>query len=189
MFPFTVPAAGEPEGDFRRRQALRSLISFLILLPLTIAAFRYLAPIWERIVPLEGASFLLAATALGLALAFLPLLTLAFGMLAMWHGVESIERPRSRHTPWLDRVLAAIGLAVWFAPTLGLLSMAGRALLEGAVRFHRPAVREYALATDPIAFWQGIGFLLIVAVAVAWPAVHYWRGKFARFPKAQSRAL
>jgi hypothetical protein len=36
------------------------------------------------------------------------------------------------------------------------------------------------LATDPIAFWQGVGFWLIVAAAVAYPAWRYWRGKFAR---------
>lgn len=183
MFPFTSPAANELEGDFRRRQAFRHLIAFAILLSLTIAAFLYVGPVWDLILPLEGGPFLLAATALGLVLASTPLLSVCLGLLAMWHGVESIERPRKQRTPLLDRLIVAIGLLVWFAPTLGLLGMAGRAIAEGSITFKKTVLREYVLATDPIAFWQSIGFLLIVATALAWPAVHYWRGKFARFPR------
>lgn len=178
MFPFPTRRPDEIEGDFRRRQAFRHLIVFLILLPLTIAAFRNVGPIWVYIEPLEGFVFMVAATLLGAVLAASPLLTAISGLVAMWHGVESIERPRSRHTPLLDRLITAAGLLVWFAPTLGLIGMAGRAIAEGAISFRRPA-REYVLATDPIAFWQSIGFLLIVAAALAWPAVHYWRKKFA----------
>lgn len=180
MFPFPARRPDEPEGDFRRRQASRSLILFLIVLPVTIAAFLKVGPIWRHIEPLEGIALTLATTLLGAVLAGFPLIALWTGLLAVWHGVESIERTRSRATPLLDRLIVAFGLLVWFAPALALLGLVTRAIVTGAIAFRRPA-REYLMATDPIAFWQGIGFLLIVAAAVAWPALHYWRGKFARY--------
>ncbi|MDX5444972.1 MAG: hypothetical protein LPJ87_02830 [Zoogloeaceae bacterium] len=180
MFPFPSRRPDEIDGDFRRRQAFRALIIFLIALPLTISAFRNLGPVWQHIEPLEGLALVLTTTLLGAVLAASPLITAVAGLLAVWHGVESIERPRSRATPMLDRLIVAVGLLVWFAPALGLLGMAARAIATGSIAFRRPA-REYLLATDPIAFWQSVGFLLIVGAAVAWPAVHYWRGKFARY--------
>jgi len=180
MFPFPIRRPDELEGDFRRRQAFRALIAFLIVLPLTLAAFRNLGPIWQHIEPLEGFALILTTTLLGAVLAASPLITVVAGLIAVWHGVESIERPRSCATPLLDRLIIAAGLLVWFAPTLGLLGMAARAIATGSIAFRRPA-REYLLATDPIAFWQSVGFMLIVGAAVAWPAVHYWRGKFARY--------
>lgn len=178
MFPFPQRHADEPEGDFRRRQAFRALIVSSCLLALSVATFRHLQPIWDVIGPLEGVRFMVAATVLGMVLAAAPLVAVAAGLMAVWHAVESVERPRSRATPLLDRALYGIGLVVWFAPALGLLGMAGRAIATGAISFRRPA-REYLLATDPIAFWQSIGFILIVAACVAYPAWHYWRRKFA----------
>lgn len=177
MFPFPNRRPEELEGDFRRRQAFRALLVFLIALPLTIAAFLNVGPVWQHIEPLEGFVFTVAATLLGAVLAGSPLITVAAGLLAIWHGVESVERPRSRATPLLDRVILAMGLLVWFAPALGLLGMIARAIANGSIAFRRPA-REYVMATDPIAFWQSMGFILIVAVCVAYPAWHYWRRKF-----------
>ncbi|MBA4742022.1 MAG: hypothetical protein H2060_04865 [Azoarcus sp.] len=176
MFPFSRPRPDEPEGDIRRRKALRALIVALVALPIALAAFRFIEPIWVRVEPLEGFAFMLAATLLGATMAVAPLLAAAAALVAMWHAVESVAQPRSHATPLLDRVLYAIGLVVWFAPALALAAMAGKAVVTGSIAFRRPA-REYLLATDPIAFWQGVGFLLIVAAAAAYPAWHYWRRK------------
>ena len=52
------------------------------------------------------------------------------------------------------------------------------AIARGSLRFARSA--EYVLATDPIPFLQGIGYLLIVAAALAYPGWVYWRKWFAR---------
>lgn len=179
MFPFSPPRPDEPAGDVRRRKALRALIVALVALPIALAAFRFIEPIWVRIEPLEGVAFMLAATLLGATMAVAPLLAVAAALVAMWHGVESVAQPRTHATPLLDHVLYAIGLVVWFAPTLALAAMAGKAVVTGSIAFRRPA-REYLLTTDPIAFWQGVGFLLIVAAAAAYPAWHYWRRKFVR---------
>lgn len=179
MFPFPKPRTGEPEGDFRRRQAFRALTVFLVALPLTLLAFRNVGPVWQHVEPLEGLAFAAGSTLLGLVLAASPLITATAGLLAVWHGVESLERPRSRVTPLLDRLIIVIGLLVWFAPALALFGMAARAVATGAIAFRRPA-REYLLATDPIAFWQSVGFIVIVAVCVAYPAWQYWRRKFAK---------
>ena len=59
-----------------------------------------------------------------------------------------------------------------------------QALATGRISFVRPP-REYLLATDPIAYWQGIGFWLIMAVLFSFLAWRYWRGKL--FPEAAER--
>jgi hypothetical protein len=180
---FPTRRVDEPVGDLRRRQAFSALVVALLALPVAIFAFVFIEPIWLRIEPMQGFAFMLAATLLGATMAAAPLVAAAAAIVAMWHGVESVALARSRPTPLLDRTLYAIGLIVWFAPTLTLAAMAASAIAKGSISFRRPA-REYLLATDPVAFWQGVGFLLIVAAALAYPAWHYWRRKFA--PRAHS---
>ena len=170
---------GEIDGDFARRRARFVLHAFLLLLPITIWAFARLERIWMAILPLEGTLFLLAATVLGAVLAITPVATLATLLLAVWYGVESVYLPRTRPTPQLDRLIVVVGLLVWFSPTIALAGGALRAILSGSIAFSRPQ-REYLLATDPIAFWQSVGFLLVVAAALAYPAWQYWSSRLAR---------
>jgi len=171
--------AAEPDGDFARRRARFVLLIFMVLLPITIWMFARLEQIWLLVLPLQGGIFLIAAALLGTVLAVTPVAAVVFLLMAVWYGVESIALERSRSTPLLDRVIIGVGLATWFAPALALASKALSAILAGSISFTRPN-REYLLATDPIAFWQSIGFLLIVAAALAYPSWHYWRGKFAQ---------
>lgn len=174
----------ELDGDFMRRRARFTVMLFLVLLPVTLWLFARVEPIWLRIVPLEGGIFLIASALLGTVLAITPILTLASLLMAVWYGVESVYRARTRSAPLFDRLIVAVGLLVWFSPALALAAGALRAVLAGSISFTRPQ-RQYLLATDPIAFWQSIGFLMIVALALAYPAWHYWRGKFGR-PERQA---
>lgn len=169
----------EPDGDFARRRARFVLLMFMVLLPISIWLFARLEQIWFLVLPLQGGVFLIAAALLGTVLAVTPIATLVFLLMAVWYGVESITLERSRSTPLLDRVIIGVGLVTWFAPALAIASKALSAILAGSISFTRPQ-REYLLASDPIAFWQSIGFLLIVAAALAYPSWHYWRGKFAQ---------
>lgn len=169
----------EIDGDFARRRARFTLQLFVLLLPISIWLFARIDRIWFAIMPLEGGLFLLAATLLGAVLAITPVAALLALLLAVWFGVESVYLQRTRRTPIVDRTVVAGGLLVWFSPSLALVASALRAILAGSISFSRPP-REYFLATDPIAFWQSIGFLLIVAAALAYPAWHYWRSKLAR---------
>jgi hypothetical protein len=175
--PSPAPHRG-PAGDAVRRRARCSLLTFIIALPVSVLLFAELAAIWARVEPLEGATFMLAATLLGAALAVAPVVAVAGFLLAVWHGVESVYLPRSRRTPQLDRAIVAGGLLVWFAPALGMIAAAVRALIEGRVHFVRPP-RDYLLATDPLAYWQGVGFWLILAAVFAFLAWRYWRGKLS----------
>lgn len=170
---------GELDGDFARRRAYFVFVTFLILLPISIWLFARLERLWFLIVPLDGAMFLIASAMLGGVLAIAPVATLAALLVAVWYGVESVYLARTRATGLLDRFIVGAGLLVWFSPAIALAAAALRAILAGSIAFSRPQ-REYLLATDPIAFWQSIGFLLIVAAALAYPAWHYWRGKLAR---------
>lgn len=172
-------------GDAVRRRARYSLLIFLVALPVSVLLFAELAAIWSVVMPLEGAAFMLAATLLGAALAVAPVVAVAGFLLAVWHGVESVYLPRSRRTPLLDRAIVAGGLLVWFAPALGMVAAALRAVIEGRVHFVRPP-RDYLLATDPLAFWQGVGFWLIMAAVFAFLAWRYWRGKLSAIGAARS---
>lgn len=176
------PALGHTEtdtaaGDALRRRARRAGLYCLIALPVTLWLFARAFWMWSLVEPLNGAAFIAAALLMGGVLAVAPLLTVWALLAAVWHGAESVFRPRSRPTPMADRFIVGGSLLVWFAPALGLLGKAAVAIIVGKVAFSRPT-REYWLASDPIAFWQSIGFFLIVGVALAYPAWLYWRAKF-----------
>ncbi|NMG04668.1 hypothetical protein GPA21_17075 [Azoarcus taiwanensis] len=134
--------------------------------------------IWLRIMPLEGGIFLLASALFGGLLAITPVVSLVFLLMTVWYGVESVFRQRARHTPLLDMGIIAGGVLVWFSPGLALVAGAARAVLTGSIAFSRPQ-RVYFLESDPIAFWQSIGFMLIVAAALSYPAWQYWKTKYA----------
>ena len=127
-------------------------------------------------VRLEGLAFLAAATLLGGAMAIGPLAAAIGLLVAVWFGVRSVYSPRSRATPLLDRVIVGAGLLVWFAPALAAIAQAVLALTSGRIHFVRPP-RDYFLATDPIAFWQGVGFWLIIAALAGFLAWRYWQPK------------
>jgi len=92
----------------------------------------------------------------------------------------------------LDRVIVGAGLLVWFMPALAAIAQAVRALTTGRIHFVRPP-RDYLLATDPIAFWQGVGFWLIIAGLAGFLAWRYWQPKLFpahdAAPEAWYRAL
>lgn len=167
-------------GDRARRRALFCLLMGLLALPASWLLFAQLDLLWPRIVAMEGMTFLAAATLLGAAMAIGPLAAALGLLLAIWFGVDSVYRPRRRASPLLDRAIVAFGLVVWFAPALGAIATALNALLRGRIHFVRPP-RDYFLATDPIAYWQGVGFWLIMAGLFAFMAWRYWRGKL--FPE------
>lgn len=169
----------ERAGDYARRCAGYALITLALASAASAWLFTGLPDIWARIAPLDGAPFMLAATALGAALAISPLAAVIGFVLALWFGVESVYRPRNRRSPATDRIIVALGLIVWFAPPVGFVGAALRALSEGRVHFVRPP-RDYFLATDPIAFWQGVGFWLIMAGLFGFLAWRYWRAKLTR---------
>lgn len=166
-------------GDTARRRASICLILSLMATPVSIWLFTNLEPLWIRILALEGSLFLLGATALGAALAVAPLVAAIGFLLAIWFGVDSVYLPRRRRSPLVDKCIIGGGLLVWFSPVLAALGSAARGLIEGRVHFVRPP-RDYFLATDPIAFWQGIGFWLIMAVLFGFLAWRYWRNKLGR---------
>lgn len=175
--PLSPPSpAVKLSGDVARHRAATGLLMFLLAVPLSWWLFDRLPVTWARIMPLEGSAFMGAATLLGAALALAPLVAIVGFALALWHGVESVYLPRRRPSPGLDRVIVGGGLLVWFAPVLGALASVGIALSRGRIHFVRPP-RDYLLATDPIAFWQGIGFWLIMGSLFAFLAWRYWRNK------------
>lgn len=178
--PATAPF---PPGDRARRRALFCLLVGLVALPASWLLFSQLERLWPEIVRMEGIAFMAAATLLGGAMAVGPLAAAIGLLLAIWFGVDSVYKPRSRPSPLLDRMIVGAGLLVWFAPALAAFAIIGQALASGRIHFVRPP-RDYFLATDPIAFWQGVGFWLIMGGLFAFLAWRYWRGKL--FPRSAS---
>jgi len=180
--PETAPAAPASHrppllpGDLDRRRALFALLTCVLALPASWLLFSQLERLWPEIVRLEGLPFLAAATLLGGTMAIGPLAAAIGLLVAVWFGVRSVYCVRSRATPLLDRVIVAIGLLVWFMPALAAVAQAVRALMTGRIHFVRPP-RDYFLATDPIAFWQGVGFWLIIAALAGFLAWRYWQPK------------
>jgi hypothetical protein len=176
-----APRPDELRGDFLRRRARFGLALLVVMLLAAWPLFGGLDRLWPSVAAMEGTPFLAAATVLGAALAGTPLLALVGLLMAVWYGVESVYQPRRRASPLADKLIVAFGLLVWFGPALGLVVAAVRAVATGSIHFTRPP-RDYVLATDPIAFWQGVGFWLIVATALGYLGWRYWRGKLGATP-------
>ena len=173
--PSPAPAPFPP-GDRARRKALFGLLVGLVALPASWLLFSQLERLWPEIVRMEGIAFMAAATLLGGAMAVGPLAAAIGLLLAIWFGVDSVYKPRSRPSPLLDRMIVGAGLLVWFTPALAAFAIIGQALASGRIHFVRPP-RDYFLATDPIAFWQGVGFWLIIAGLAGFLAWRYWQPK------------
>jgi len=168
-----------PEGDRARRRAALFLLLALVATPLSLWLVKNFQQLWGHIEPLTGWARFLAATVFGLIEVAMPIAAIAGWVLMLWFAVRSVYMPRSRATPWLDRVFAAVGVAVTFLPAVGFVGTALWAVIAGRVHFPRPA-RDYVLAADPIAFWQGVGFMLIAGGLCGWLAWRLWRGKLRR---------
>lgn len=161
-------------GDRARRRTLLSLLVLALSLPLSYLLFSRAEALWLAIEPLEGIVFLLAATGFGLVLASAPIIAFVSFLLTVWFGVDSIFLPRRQPRKTVaDYLLLAFTLLVWLSPMLFCLATALQALVSGEVHFSRPQ-RDYLRATDPIAFWQGVGFWLIMATLFGFLAWRYW---------------
>ena len=166
-------------GDISRRRAWVALSVSLVGVLLSYGLFTNLDTLWGRILPLEGAAFMLLATLFGALLAVAPVAAGCGFLYAVWCGVESIYQPRRKVFVWGDRLIVLVGLLVWFGPSLLMLAAAIEALKEGRVHFSRPP-RDYLMTTDPIAFWQGVGFWLIMSAILGFLAWRYWRNKLLK---------
>ncbi len=166
-------------GDRARRRGARCLLLALAATPITVLLFLNLKPLWTIIEPLEGIAFALVGALFGAILAAAPIITAVGWLLALWFGVESVFMLRTRRTPTADIAIIGTGLVAWFLPALWFLFTAVQALVSGHVHFPKPS-RDYLLAEDPVAFWQGVGYMLIAAGLFAWLAWRYWQGKLRR---------
>jgi hypothetical protein len=137
--------------------------------------------LWRYIEPLEGGVFVICATVLGIVLALLPVAAVFGWLLALWFSVESVYSPRQHATPIIDRFIVGAGIIAWFLPALGFFVSAVYALFSGRVHFPQPA-RDYLRSVEPIAYWQGVGFMFIIGGLLVWAAWRYWQGKLRRSP-------
>ncbi|MDR0701137.1 MAG: hypothetical protein LBF61_01795 [Azoarcus sp.] len=178
----SLPETASPGDRARRRGAFCFLLA-LAATPVATWLFLNLKPLWLHVEPLKGGAFIFAAAAFGAALALMPVAAVFGWLLALWFGVESVYAPRQRETPFTDRLIVGVGIIAWFLPALGFLASAVHALFSGRVHFVQPA-RDYLRMVDPIAYWQGVGFLFVTAGVFAWLAWRYWQNKLCRRTEA-----
>lgn len=171
MLFISTRSTQELTGDYARRRAIKLTLWCVAFIIINILIFSNLT-LWRFIEPLNGAAFYFAAVGVGLLLAAAPVLAVLTFCAAVWHAGSSIALPKQYATPRLDRTLAVILCVIWFSPALASLAFAGRSLASGVIRFPHPK-REYVLATDPVAFWESIGFMLIATAVWAWLAWRY----------------
>lgn len=176
-----VNREGELAGDFARRQARFFALGAVLMLLLSIwsvhlgeALARYL-----ETMALDSFRGWMIVVAWGLALAFFPVLCAVCFLRALWHWHHSVWLPKAQAAPKMDRWLVVQSVTASFLPALTMLAMAVRGLIAGTVRWPHPK-REYILATDPVPYWQSIGFFLIAAVVMAWPMWRYWQIRLGR---------
>jgi hypothetical protein len=181
MPSYPSPAGAVFPGDRARRRSVFCLGLALLATPAAVWLFLNLKPLLRHIVPLEGGAFVISATALGIVLALLPVAAVFGWLLALWFSVESVYSPRQRATPIIDRFIVGTGILAWFLPALAFLASAVYALFSGRVHFVQPA-RDYLRSADPIAYWQGVGFMFIIGGIFVWAAWRYWQGKLRRSP-------
>lgn len=177
-----VPRDHELPGDTDRRAGRRGLTLLATGLVCSLIVFSQLETVWPHIVAIDGGLFIALAALLGAAMAISPIMAATGFVLALWFGVSSVYRPRHHTTPLTDKAIVATGLAIWFAPALGSLAAAINALITGRIHFVRPP-RDYFMSTDPIAFWQGVGFWLITAGVLGYLAWRYWQPKLRPTPE------
>ncbi|NTV09669.1 MAG: hypothetical protein HGA47_02740 [Zoogloea sp.] len=167
------------DGDILRRKAAVAALIFLVSTVVATILFDRLDDLWPQVIHLEGATYFLLASVLGLTLAFSPLAAIGSLLLGTWWASESVFAPRRRPSPVLDRVLVAWGCCLTFAPSLAMLAVAVQAIFTGQVHFPQPP-RDYFFDSEPLAFLQGLGFLLICAAGLGYAGWLYWHPKLSR---------
>ncbi|MEC5396591.1 hypothetical protein [Uliginosibacterium sp. H1] len=175
-----------PASSRLRRKALLSLLLAVACLLACLPLFMRVESLWTRTVDLEGALFLAASSALGLALAALPVLAAIGLLLAAFWASEScfVEGSQPRGAQW---ALVLPALLLSYAPAIGALRPAWQAVTQGFIALRKPD-RIYALDSDPFGFFMGVSYWLVGAVTLAVLATLFWRARFRRKPAQETPA-
>ncbi|WP_341674916.1 hypothetical protein [Niveibacterium sp. SC-1] len=180
--PRTPALAG---GDVLLRRSQRFMrYGLLLILPLAALGV-FILPTWKFIASLSGIAFAASATLFGLALAVLPVAVLVLVGTALFLRVESLVRPRSRSLGLPDRLALIGALLLSIVPALWPLSMAARAVFGDGITIRQPIEHHFTMFSDPLAFWENVGYWLIAAVALAALAGYYWRSRWQAYRRSR----
>jgi|GEM_PF-6450419 len=176
--PTTPPVA---RGDALLRHSQR-LMRYGLLLILPLAALGiFILPAWKFIASLSGIAFAASATLFGLALAVLPIAVIVLVGAALFMRVESFIRPRSRAVGLPDRLSLAGALLLSLVPALWPLSKAAMAVFSGGITIRQPLEHHFTVFSDPLTFWENVGYWLIATVALAALAAYYWLSRWRAY--------
>lgn len=169
----TLPAS----GDKLLTRSRRAMFAALALSLPTALGVVFLIPIWRAVAGLSGISFALAAGLFGLAVAGLPLAIIVALYVGAFSRVESLTRPRSAPVGRADRVMTGFAVLLSAVPALWPASMALRALFGGAITIRQPVEHSFTAMSDPLVFWENVGYWAMATLALGGLAVYYWRNR------------
>lgn len=166
-------------GEVLHRRARRTMVWALLALLLSLPAFLFVEPLWQRIAAMEAPALLLSSLLLGMAMAAGPVAALTCSLYALYLRVEARFAPRERARPLTDALALGTGLVVSFLPALAALYPPIKALFTGYIAF-RGLGQQYPLDADPLGFWKAVFFWFIGATTLAGLAIAYWRSRWQK---------
>ena len=164
--PMMTATPSALRGEMLHRRAHRAMRWALLALLLSLPAFLYIEPLWQRIAAMGAPALLFSSLLLGMTLAAGPVAALACSLYALYLRVEARFAPRERARPIADVLALTAGLIVSFLPALAALYPPIKALLTGYIAF-RGLGQQYQLDADPLGFWKAVFFWFIGAITLA----------------------
>ncbi len=186
MSAIAHPAPPAPaSGDKLLQRSQRAFVGTLALCVPTLLGAFYLEPVWRAIAGLSGAMFALCAGVFGLAVAGLPLAIIVMLCIAAFARVESLARPRKQPVGIADRAMVALAVVLSAIPALWPASKALRALIGGSVTIAQPVEHSFTAVTDPLVYWENIGYWGFATLTLAGLAAYYWRNRWQAIRRQQ----
>lgn len=145
--------------------------------PPTLGLVVYAETAWRHIVQLDGATFSTTATLFWLSLIAGGLATVTLLSVALFARVEAHHADPRLHWSRAAQLHRGLALLISLLPAAWPASKAVRALLSGTVTIRQPVAHSFTAASDPLAYWQNVGFWLLATVALAGGALYYWRSR------------
>lgn len=177
--PMTNATPAALRGELLHCRAHRAMRWALLALLLSLPAFLFIEPLWQRIAAMGAPALLFSSLLLGMTLAAGPVAALACSLYALYLRVEARFAPRERSRPLGDALALGAGLVVSFLPALAALYPPIKALFTGYIAF-RGLGQQYPLDVDPLGFWKAVFFWFIGAATLAGLAIAYWRSHWQK---------
>ncbi len=176
-------------GDRLLRYSRRATIAAGVLCVPTVAGAFLLLPLWRAIAGLSGIAFAVSAGLFGLALAALPLSVIVALCISAFARVESLARHRIAPINLADRILVGLAVLLSAIPALWPASKAVRAVVDGSITIKQPVEHSFTVMSDPLVFWENVGYWVLAALALSGLAAYYWHNRWRAIRRQRAHSV